>query len=52
MGTRSLTFMSDECGDVLVCMYRQFDGYMSGHGVELAEFLAGFPIVNGKPPRY
>ena len=28
-------------------MYRQFDGYPSGHGVELAQFLAGMVIVNG-----
>jgi hypothetical protein len=28
-------------------MYRQFDGYIDGHGHELAEFLSGFTIVNG-----
>jgi hypothetical protein len=28
-------------------MYRQFDGYPSGHGAELQEFLSGFTIVNG-----
>jgi hypothetical protein len=22
-----------------MCLYRQFDGYPSGHGVELADFL-------------
>jgi hypothetical protein len=47
MGTRSLTFVYDDNRKVL-CMYRQFDGYPSGHGRELAEFLAGFDaIVNG-----
>ena len=46
MGTRSLTFVYD--GDVpVINMYRQFDGYPSGHGAELAEFLDGFEVVNG-----
>ena len=46
MGTRSLTFVYD--GDEpLINMYRQFDGYPSGHGAELAEFLDGFEVVNG-----
>tara|TARA_Y100001937_G_C7034068_1_gene291449 strand:- start:344 stop:811 length:468 start_codon:yes stop_codon:yes gene_type:complete len=31
----------------ILCMYRQYDGYLSGHGAELAEFLHGFNIVNG-----
>jgi hypothetical protein len=47
MGTRSLTFVYDDTRRV-VCMYRQFDGYPSGHGRELAAFLAGFDaVVNG-----
>ena len=46
MGTRSLTFVYD--GDrPLINLYRQYDGYPSGHGAELAEFLAGKRIVNG-----
>lgn len=28
-------------------MYRQFDGYPTGHGAELAEFLSGGKLVNG-----
>lgn len=28
-------------------MYRQFDGYPTGHGAELAEFLNGGRLVNG-----
>jgi hypothetical protein len=49
MGTRCLTFVYD--GDeVLLNMYRQFDGYPSGHGRELAEFLEGMEIVNGYNP--
>jgi hypothetical protein len=46
MGTRSLTFVYDGEKPV-VNMYGQFDGYPSGHGVDLAEFLDGFEVVNG-----
>jgi hypothetical protein len=47
MGTRSLTFVYDDKQKVM-CMYRQFDGYPSGHGAELATFLSGFDaVVNG-----
>jgi len=28
-------------------MYRQYDGYPTGHGLELAEFLSQFTMVNG-----
>ena len=38
MGTRSLTFVYDE-DTPLINMYRQYDGYPSGHGAELADFL-------------
>jgi hypothetical protein len=45
VGTRSLTVISD---DQEICvMYRQFDGYIDGHGHELAAFLSGMTIVNG-----
>ena len=47
MGTRSLTKIYNEENKILVTMYRQYDGYPSGHGVELLEFLNGFQIVNG-----
>jgi len=47
MGTRSLTFVYDGRTRVM-CMYRQFDGYPSGHGAERASFLASFDaVVNG-----
>jgi hypothetical protein len=46
MGTRSLTFVYDG-NQPLVNMYRQFDGYPSGHGIELAEFLVSGKMVNG-----
>ena len=46
MGTRSLTFVYD--GDVpVINIYRQYDGYPSGHGHELAQFLNSKTIVNG-----
>ena len=46
MGTRALTFVYQ--GETpLINMYRQFDGYPTGHGAELAEFLAPFHMVNG-----
>ena len=61
MGTRSLTRVIDrqEClsfakghlaknvGKSYVNMYRQFDGYIEGMGVDLAEFLLPFTVVNG-----
>jgi len=46
MGTRSLTYVYEGKMPV-VCLYRQYDGYPSGHGAELAEFLMGYDIVNG-----
>jgi hypothetical protein len=55
MGTRSLTFVYD--GDTpLINLYRQYDGYPTGHGAELAEFLNGFAVGNGmsgnEPAKY
>lgn len=47
MGTRSLTFVYDENRQVIINMYRQFDGYLSGHGAELAEFLNSGKLING-----
>jgi hypothetical protein len=50
MGTRSLTFVYEQYNDEQkpVCnMYRQFDGYPTGHGAELVEFLSGGRMVNG-----
>jgi hypothetical protein len=46
MGTRSLTFVYEE-NKPIVNMYRQFDGYPSGHGQELANFLLSGELVNG-----
>ena len=50
MGTRSLTFVYDDGpyeGIPVINMYRQFDGYPSGHGQELAAFLISGKLVNG-----
>ena len=50
MGTRSLTFVYEKYGQIqkpVVNMYRQYDGYPTGHGAELAEFLSSGRMVNG-----
>jgi len=46
MGTRSLTRVIAD-GKHIMNMYRQFDGYPSGHGAELAALIKGKAIVNG-----
>lgn len=48
MGTRSLTVIYDQDQEKEICvLYRQFDGYPTGHGAELKEFLSGMEITNG-----
>jgi hypothetical protein len=50
MGTRSLTRFILQDGDErnpITCIYRQYDGYPSGHGKQLAEFLSSGTMVNG-----
>lgn len=50
MGTRSLTRVIDkyqDTEDIIVCMYRQLDGYLKGHGKDLFDFLDGKIITNG-----
>ena len=55
MGTRSLTKVIETWEDTkgkkhrkpLTCMYRQYDGYLEGHGKELAEWLSQYTVVNG-----
>lgn len=54
MGTRSLTYIYDGRnskdtgpGTAMVCIYRQMDGYLDGHGKLLAEFLKDMQICNG-----
>jgi hypothetical protein len=52
MGTRCLTIIrgypveGKEPAEIAV-LYRQSDGYPTGHGAELKEFLKGFTIRNG-----
>lgn len=50
MGTRSLTYVYESYQEEhtpVVCMYRQYDGYLEGHGLELASFLTRGRLVNG-----
>ncbi|MEP6789506.1 MAG: hypothetical protein ABJB40_13790 [Acidobacteriota bacterium] len=47
MGTRSLTVVLNEEGDEICVLYRQMDGYPTGHGTDLKEFLDGMSVVNG-----
>lgn len=55
MGTRSLTYVYEtfkndkgqKQNEPILCMYGQYDGYVAGHGAELAEFLATGKLVNG-----
>lgn len=47
MGTRSLTKVYDYDGTLIVSIHRQYDGYYSGHGQELADWLASKTLVNG-----
>jgi hypothetical protein len=47
MGTRSLTHIKDSNNKTILTMYRQYDGYCSAHGLELAEFLNPIQLVNG-----
>jgi hypothetical protein len=50
MGTRSLTRFITQHGDekiAITCIYRQYDGYPSVHGKELADFLSSGKMVNG-----
>lgn len=53
MGTRSLTrFIEvvENKKNPITCIYRQYDGYPSGHGKELADFLMSGTMVNGYGP--
>jgi len=47
MGTRCLTRILDEEDREIVTIYRQFDGYPSGHGAELKRFCKRMRIVCG-----
>jgi hypothetical protein len=47
MGTRSLTVFLDAYGKEIAVLYRQFDGYPTGHGADLKEFFGDMVLVNG-----
>ena len=47
MGTRSTVKFYDEQDQPVLSVYQQYDGYISGVGHELAEFLKGKNVVNG-----
>ena len=46
MGTRCLTRVFEN-GVQLMNMYRQYDGYPTGHGTDLFEFIKDIEIVDG-----
>lgn len=46
MGTRCITAVMDGNREIL-CMYRQYDGYPTGHGAELLKAFKGYKITNG-----
>jgi hypothetical protein len=46
MGTRSITIMRDGDKEIAV-LYRQFGGYPSGMGADIAKALGGRAVVNG-----
>ena len=48
MGTRSTTTIHED-GKPLLTFYRQYDGYPTGHGQELVDFLKTIKMVNGIP---
>lgn len=47
MGTRALTVIKEEDGKDICVIYRQFDGYPSGLGLDLKTILTKGPLVNG-----
>jgi len=47
MGTHAITIFLDE-GDTEICrLYRQYDGFLTGHGEELKKALVNGKMVNG-----
>lgn len=47
MGTRSLTTVYAPGRIPLLTIYRQWDGYPSGHGLEVAQFLSSGTMTHG-----
>ena len=48
--TRSTVKFYDESDEPILCVYQQYDGYISGVGHDLAKFLIGKKIVSGFRP--
>jgi len=49
MGTHSIVRFKDSKGQVRVAIYQQYDGYLDGVGLDLAQFLSRIVLVNGIP---
>ena len=47
MGTRSTVTFVDEDDEIILRLYRQFDGYPEGMGVDLADLLIDMKVGNG-----
>jgi hypothetical protein len=48
MGTRgTVTFYNEHSQEPMICIYQQYDGYISGVGFELANFLKDKKVING-----
>lgn len=47
MGTRSITYFLDEEKEAFASIYRQYDGYPSGHGQDIYKILGSKILVNG-----
>lgn len=47
MGTRSLTHFKTETGKTICTIYRQYDGYPTGHGADIKRVLGDRTLVNG-----
>lgn len=48
MGTCCLTYLYEENEEKpFICIYRQYDGYPDGHGLDLAKFINSKTMVNG-----
>lgn len=54
MGTRSITHVKNEQGETLLSFYRQFDGYLTGHGADIVAALNNgeVEIVNRYTPSH
>jgi len=49
MGTRSTTKIYNQWGRLVLSLYKQFDGYHSGWGTDLKNFIKRGTFVNGIP---